>query len=156
QTAVRLAVGASQMQIVTQALVESVLLAVAGGVAGLLVAMGAARLLLTLAFSNVKFLPISTQPSPLVFAFAFGLALVTGVIFGAAPAWMATRTDPVEALRGSGRSTSDHSSHARTALLIVQATVSVVLVAGATMLGRSLSKLEQQDFGFQVRQRIRR
>ena len=97
-----------------------------------------------------QFLPISTQPSPLVLAFAFGLALLTGIIFGAAPAWFATRTDPVEALRGSGRSTSDHSSFARKALLVVQATLSVVLVAGATMLARSLNKLEHQDFGYQV------
>jgi predicted permease len=154
QTAVRLAVGATRMQIVTQALVESVLLALAGGIAGLLVAMGAARLLLALAFSNAQFLPISTRPSFVVLAFAFALALVTGVIFGAAPAWLATRTDPVDALRGSGRSTSDHSSFARTALLIVQATSSVVLVAGATMLARSLNKLEQQDFGYQVRNRV--
>jgi predicted permease len=154
QTAVRLAVGASRTQIVTQALIESVMLSVAGGIAGLLVAMAAARLLLALAFSNVKFLPISTQPSLLVVAFAFGLALLTGMIFGAAPAWLATRTDPVEALRGAGRGTSDHSSSARTALLIVQATLSVVLVAGATMLARSLSKLEQQDFGFQVQKRV--
>jgi predicted permease len=154
QTAIRLAVGASRTQIVTQALVESVLLSVAGGLAGLLVAMAAARLLLALAFSNVTFLPISTQPSLLVIAFTFSLALVTGIVFGAAPAWLATRTDPVDALRGSGRSTSDHSSYARTALLIVQATLSVVLVAGATMLARSLSKLEQQDFGFQVQNRI--
>ncbi|MCU1381759.1 MAG: efflux pump, inner rane subunit [Acidobacteria bacterium] len=154
QTAVRLAVGASRTQIVAQALVESVLLSVAGGIAGLLVAMGAARLLLALAFSNVTFLPISTTPSLLVIGFAFALALITGVIFGAAPAWLATRTDPVEALRGAGRGTSDHSSSARTALLIVQATLSVVLVAGATMLARSLSKLEQQDFGFQVQKRV--
>jgi predicted permease len=154
QTAVRLAVGATRMQIVTQALVESVLLALAGGLAGLLVAMGAARLLLALAFSNAQFLPISTRPSFVVLAFAFAVALVTGVIFGAAPAWLATRTDPVDALRGSGRSTSDHSSFARTALLIVQATSSVVLVAGATMLARSLNKLEQQDFGYQVRNRV--
>ncbi len=154
QTAVRLAVGASRLQIVTHALVESVLLAVAGGAAGLLVAMGAARLLLALAFTNVQFLPISTRPSLLVLAFAFGLALLTGVVFGAAPAWLATRTDPVDALRGSGRSTSDHSSFARTALLIVQATLSVVLVAGATMLGRSLSKIEQQDFGYQIQGRV--
>jgi len=153
QTAVRLAIGATRRQIVTQALVESVLLAVAGGIAGLLVAMGAARLLLALAFSNSQFLPISTRPSLLVLAFAFGLALLTGIIFGAAPAWLATRTDPVGALRGSGRSTSDHSSFARTALLIVQATLSVVLVAGATMLARSLNKLEHQDFGFQVQGR---
>jgi len=154
QTAVRLAVGASRTQIVAQALTESVLLAVAGGMAGLLVAMSAARLLLSLAFSNTQFLPISTRPSPLVLAFAFGLALITGIVFGAVPAWMATRTDPVEALRGSGRSTSDHSSFTRTALLIVQATLSVVLVAGATMLARSLSKLEEQDFGFAVQKRI--
>src|SRR5262249_42563140 len=87
QTAVRLAIGASRSQVITQALVESVMLAVAGGVAGLLVAMGAARLLLTLAFSTARFVPISTSPSPLVLAFAFGLALVTGVAFGAAPAW---------------------------------------------------------------------
>jgi predicted permease len=154
QTAVRLAVGASRAQIVTQALIESVLLSIAGGVAGLLVAMGAARLLLALAFSDVTFLPISTQPSLLVVAFAFGLALVTGIVFGAAPAWLATRTDPVEALRGAGRGTSDRSSATRTALLIVQATLSVVLVAGATMLARSLSKLEQQDFGYQVQKRV--
>jgi predicted permease len=154
QTAVRLAIGATRTQIVTQALVESVLLAVAGGIAGLLVAMGAARLLLALAFSNAQFLPISTRPSVLVLLFAFGLALVTGIVFGAAPAWFATRTDPVDALRGSGRSTTDHSSLARTALLIVQATLSVVLVAGATMLARSLTKLEHQDFGYQVKDRV--
>ena len=154
QTAVRLAVGASRRQIVTQALVESVLLAVAGGIAGLLVAMGAAQLLLSLAFTESHFMPISTRPSPVVLAFAVGLALVTGVIFGAAPAWFATRTDPVDALRGSGRSTNDHSSLARKALLIVQATLSVVLVAGATMLARSLNNLERQDFGFQVQGRV--
>ena len=76
---------------------------------------------------------------------------MTGVIFGAAPAWFATRTDPVDALRGSGRAHGDHSSLARTALLVVQATLSVVLVAGATMLARSLSKLEHQDFGYRCR-----
>jgi len=142
------------VQIVSQALVESILLAVAGAVAGLFVAMGAARLLLSLAFSSAQFLPISPRPSLLVLAFAFGVALLTGMIFGAAPAWFATRTDPVDALRGSGRSTSDHSSLARKALLVVQATLSVVLVAGATMLARSLSKLEGQDFGYQVQGRV--
>ncbi|HEY2149653.1 MAG TPA: ABC transporter permease [Vicinamibacterales bacterium] len=154
QTAVRLAVGASRAQIVTQALIESVLLAVLGGVAGLAVAMSAARLLLSLAFSSAKFLPISTQPSFLVLGFAFGLALITGIVFGAAPAWFATRTNPVEALRGSGRSTGDHSSFTRTALLIVQATLSVVLIAGSTMLARSLNNLENQDFGYQVKGRV--
>jgi len=154
QTAVRLAVGATPRQIVTQALTESVLLAIGGGIVGLLVAMAAARLLLALAFRSSHFLPISTAPSLVVLAFAFGLALVTGIIFGAAPAWLATRTDPAEALRGSGRGTRDRSSFARKALLVVQATLSLVLVAGATMLARSLNKLENQDFGYQVEGRV--
>ena len=154
QTALRLALGATRRQIVGQALVESVLLAIAGGIAGLVVAVAAAHLLLTLAFHGASFLPISVIPSPLVLVFAFAVALLTGVIFGAAPAWFATRTDPVEALRGSGRSTSDQSSFARIALLITQAALSVVLVAGATMLARSLNKLEHQDFGFRTDGRV--
>jgi predicted permease len=154
QTAVRLAMGASRRQIVTQALVESVILAIAGGIVGLFVAIGAARLLLALAFAGTTFLPIDTNPSPLVLAFTFAVALVTGIVFGAAPAWFATRTDPIDALRGAGRSTGDRSSFARTTLLVVQATLSVVLVAGSTMLARSLGNLENQDFGFELPGRI--
>jgi len=154
QTAVRMAVGATARQIVTQALLESVLLAIGGGLIGLLVAIGAARLLLALAFHSAHFLPISATPSFAALGFAFALALATGMIFGAAPAWLATRTDPAEALHGSSRGSSDRPSTARSALLIVQATVSVVLVAGATMLGRSLNKLEHQDFGYKVEGRV--
>jgi len=154
QTAVRLAVGATARQIVSQALLESILLAIGGGLVGLIVAMAAGRLLLALAFHSAHFLPISATPSFAALGFAFALALVTGLIFGAAPAWLATRTDPAEALHGSGRGNSDRSSVARKALLIVQATVSVVLVAGATMLGRSLNKLEHQDFGYEVQGRV--
>ncbi len=150
QTAVRLAVGASRRDIIIQALTESILLAIMGGVAGLVVAIGAAKLLVTLAFSDSKFIPISIMPNLMILGFAFAIALVTGIIFGSAPAWFATRTDPAEALRGSARSTADHSSFTRKALLVVQATLSVVLVAGATMLTRSLNKLEHQDFGYQV------
>jgi predicted permease len=154
QTAIRLAVGATPREIIGQALTESVMLAVGGGIVGLLVAMAAARLLLALAFHSAHFLPISATPSLMVLAFAFGLALLTGIIFGAAPAWIATRTDPAEALRGTGRGTKDRSSFTRKALLVAQATMSVVLVAGATMLARSLNKLEQQDFGFRVAGRV--
>ncbi len=154
QTALRLAVGANRGQIIGQALVEAIVLAIAGGVAGLVVAVLAARLLLNLAFRSSHFLPISTLPSPVVLAFAFTVALLTGIIFGAAPAWFATRTDPVEALRGAGRSTRDQSSFARKALLVVQVALSVVLVAGATMLGRSLNKLEHQEFGFRTDGRV--
>jgi predicted permease len=154
QTALRMAIGATPRQVITQALTESVLLAIAGGILGLIFAFVAARLLLAMAFRSAKFLPISAMPSLMVLAFAFALALLTGIIFGAAPAWFATRTDPAEALRGAGRGTTDRSSFSRKALLVVQAAVSIILVAGATMLGRSLNKLEHQDFGFQVPGRV--
>jgi predicted permease len=150
QTAVRLAIGASRRQIVMQALTESIVLAVGGSIAGLAVASAAARLLLTLAFRSAHFLPISVAPSPFVLGFAMGLALLTGILFGAAPAWFATRIDPADALRGSGRSTANRSSLATKSLLVIQAALSVVLVAGATMLARSLSNLEHQDFGYEV------
>jgi predicted permease len=154
QTALRLALGATRRQIIAQALTESVTLAIAGGVAGLVVAVAASRLLLALAFQSAHFLPISTAPSLVVLAFAFGVALITGIIFGAAPAWLATRTNPADALRGAGRSTGDQASFARKGLLIVQAAVSVVLVAGSTMLARSLNKLEHQDLGYEVKSRV--
>lgn len=154
QTAIRLAVGASRREIITEALVESLVLGVGGAIAGLFVAMVAARLLLSLTFVGASNLPIVTTPSPLVLAFATGLALLTGLLFGAAPAWFATRTDPIEALRGAGRTAGDRASFARKALLVVQAALSVVLVAGSTMLGRSLGNLEGQDFAFERDNRV--
>jgi predicted permease len=154
QTSIRLALGASRRTIVVQALVESILLAVAGGIAGLVVAIATARLLVALAFAGATFLPIETHPSPLVLGFSFALALLTGLVFGAAPAWFATRTNPIDALRGSGRTTGDRSSLARKSLLVVQATLSVVLVAGSTMLARSLNNLENQDFGYETAGRV--
>ncbi len=154
QTALRLAVGATRRQIVLQALTESALLALGGGVAGLIVAMGAARLLLSLAFSAAKFLPVSVLPSLPVLGFACAISLLTALIFGAAPAWFVTRTDPAEVLRAQGRGSTDRSSSASKILLIVQAMLSVVLVAGAIMLSRSLNNLEHQDFGYQLQGRV--
>jgi predicted permease len=130
------------------------MLAVAGAIAGLVVSVGAARLLLSLAFAGATTVPIETMPSPMVLAFATSLAVVTGVLFGAAPAWFATRTDPIDALRGAGRTIGDRSSVARTTLLVLQATVSVVLVAGSTLLARSLGNLEGQDFGYEIPGRV--
>ena len=154
QTAIRVAMGATRRQIVMQALTESVLLAIGGCIAGLAIAAAAARLLLYLAFQHARFLPIGAAPSLPVLAVSFAVSLATGVIFGAAPAWFAARTDPAEALRGSGRVITGHSSFASQALLAVQACLSVVLVAGSTMLARSLDRLENQDFGFKVNGRV--
>jgi len=154
QTAIRLAVGASRSRIIAQSLAESVLLAVGGGVAGLAVAFGAGRLLIALAFREGDAMPISAEPSVPVLLFALALSLLTGIIFGVGPAWFATHANPVEALRGSGRSTRDGSSFPRRALLVAQATISVVLVAGSVMLARSLTNLERQDLGLQTSNRV--
>jgi predicted permease len=148
QTSIRLAMGASRSRLISQSLVESVVLAVAGGAAGLCVAWAAGQMLIRLAFQNASYLPFSTTPSIPVLAFAFALSLLTGVIFGLAPAWLATRRDPADALRGANRSTRDHSALPQKALLVMQAALSVVLVAGAMLLSRSLGNLEKQDLGF--------
>ena len=79
------------------------------------------------------------------------LSLVTGVIFGTAPAWLTSHADPAEALRGANRSTRDTSSLSQKILVIVQATLSVVLLAGAGLLTRSLQNLQHQDLGLRNR-----
>src|SRR2546428_3344802 len=90
QTAVRLAVGATPRQIVAQALTESVLLAIGGGIVGLLGALAGARFLRAPAFHTSPFLPTSTAPSPVAPPFTIPLAPVTALTFAAAPAWPAT------------------------------------------------------------------
>ncbi len=150
ETSIRLALGASRARLAAQSLAEAMLLAAGGGLAGLLVAYGAEKMLAALAFHQATYLPFRTTPSVPVLAFALGVSALTGLLFGAGPAWLAARRDPVEALRGANRSTRDHSSLARTALLVVQAALSVALVAGAVLLTRSLSNLERQDLGFRT------
>lgn len=149
QTSIRLALGASRSRIVSQSLAESIVLAVGGGIIGIFVAFAAEKLIISLAFHEGNQLPFNATPSIPALAFAMGLSIVTGLIFGAAPAWLATRRAPVEALRGANRTTrGDHASISRRILLVVQAALSVALVAGATMLTRSLANLEHQNFGF--------
>jgi len=147
QTAVRAALGASRNRLVRRALVECILLAVFGGFAGLFVAWGGARLILHVAFQQN---PISIDPSPsfVVMGFAFAVSLLTGLLFGVAPAWLAARADPIDALRGANRSTGRHTTLAQNGLVVGQAAVSVVLLSAAGLLILSLQKLEQQRFGF--------
>ena len=147
QTAIRAALGASRNHLVRRALVECVLLAIVGGFAGVLVAWGGARLILHFAFRQN---PISIDPSPslVVIGFAFAASLLTGLLFGVAPAWLAARADPIEALRGANRSTGRHTTLAQKGLVVGQAAVSVVLLCAAGLLILSLRKLERQHFGF--------
>jgi macrolide transport system ATP-binding/permease protein len=149
QTAIRVALGASRGRIIRQTLTESVLLASLGGVVGLFVAFVGTRAILLLAFRGAHYIPISPAPSLPVLGFAFLLAIVTGVVFGVAPAWITSRADPADALRGAGRSTRDRSSLPRKALVVVQVALSAVLLIGAGLLTETLRNLQNQRFGFQ-------
>lgn len=147
ETSIRMALGAQRATIIRQMLTESVLLSLLGGLAGLGVAYGGTRLLLSLAFPNASAMPVHASPSPLVLLFAFGLSLLTGLIFGVAPAWMTSHCEPAEALRGSNRSTKDGASLLQRSLVVLQAALSLVLLVGAGLLTKSLNQLEHQDFG---------
>ncbi len=154
QTSVRLALGASRKRLIRQSLTESLVLSVLGGIAGLAVAYLGVKAIVAIAFHGARYVPIDAAPSLPVLAFAFTLSLVTGMIFGTAPAWFTSHADPAEALRGANRSTRDTSSLSQKILVIVQATVSVVLLAGAGLLTRSLQKLQHQDLGYQTDHRV--
>jgi predicted permease len=158
QTAVRVALGASRTRLVRKALVESVVLAVIGGAAGIAVAYAGARLILHLAFKAEAGVPVNATPSMPVLLFALGISVVTGAAFGLAPAWMSAQAEPVEAMRGANRTVGGRRgvfgmAGAQKTLVIVQAAVSLVLLSAAAMLGQSLRNLEGQDFGFEPGQR---
>ena len=151
QTSIRMALGASRHRLVRKALVESVLLAVTGGVLGIAVAYAGTRLILYLAFEAGhadNYVPVSASPSWPVLLFALGISLLTGILFGVAPAWTTSHADPVEALRGANRAVSGRGSWAQKSLVIGQAAMSIVLLSAAALLGKSLRNLEHQDFGF--------
>jgi predicted permease len=152
QIAVLTALGASRTRLVQRALVECVLLALLGGAAGLVVAWGGAELILRLAFQHDP-ISISASPSPVVMAFAFAASLLTGLLFGVAPAWLAAHADPIEALRGAHRSTGRHTTFAQKGLVVAQAAVSVVLLCAAGFLILSLHKLQHRHFGFEAAHR---
>jgi predicted permease len=154
QTSVRLALGASRRRLIRQSLTESIVLSVLGGAAGVAIAYLGVKVIVALAFHTAHFVPIDATPSLPILAFAFGLSLVTGALFGTAPAWLTSHADPAEALRGANRSTRDRSSLPQKTLVVVQATLSIVLLAGAGLLIRSLQKMERQDFGFETDHRV--
>ena len=154
ETAVRAALGAPRARLIRQVITESVLLAVIGGAAGAYVAYAGARTILLVAFRGSHFVPIDARPSLAVLGFAFLLSLATGVIFGAAPAWITSRSDPAEALHGAGRSTRDRSSLPQRSLVVLQVALSAILLVGAGLLTRSLRNLQNQNFGFETQGRL--
>ncbi len=152
QTSVRSALGAARSTLVRQALTESVVLALMGGIAGIAIAFAGTRMILALAFGN-EYVPIHATPSLPVLAFAFGVSLLTGILFGIAPAWMTANTDPVEALRGANRSTGRNAAWGQKFLVVTQAALSLTLLCAAGLLIRSLNNMQHQDFGFDTTNR---
>jgi len=94
--------------------------------------------------------PINASPSLPVLLFTLGTSILTGIIFGIAPAWMTSHADPIEALRGANRSVGGGRSWAQRSLVIAQAAMSLVLLSAAALLGQSLRNLEHQNFGFET------
>jgi predicted permease len=156
QTSLSMALGARASRLVTQAFTESILLSLIGGAVGLIVAFACTRLILHFAFppsAGTLGIPIDAAPSMPVLLFTFGVSLVTGAAFGIAPAWMATRADPIEALRGADRSTTRRDLFSRKTLVVLQAALSLVLLSSSGLLTLALHNLENQSFGFEQARR---
>ena len=142
ELSIRSALGAQRSRIVRQLLTENVLLSGMGGLLGLALSYLGAHALLALAFPNQHNMPVSASPSPMVIGFAFVLSLVTGIAFGLAPALMAARTQPAEALRSNARTTAHGASFLQRALVVLQAALSLVLLVAAGLFAQSLNRAQ--------------
>jgi len=151
-TSVRTALGAPRSRQIVQVLTESAVLASFGGIVGVWFAFWCTRLILRLAFQN-QHVAISATPSLPVLGFTFGVSLLTGILFGVAPAWLTAHADPADALRGAHRSTTQGAGWTQKSLVVVQAALSLVLLCAAGLLTQSLRNMQHQDFGFDIANR---
>jgi predicted permease len=154
RTSLQMAIGATRGRIIRSQLTETVLLSVLGGIAGLALAYLASRAMVMLAFRGAQVVPVSASPSWPVLGFTFLVSLQTGIVFGVGPAWLASRSDPAEALHGATRSTQDGSALPQKSLVVLQAALSLVLLTVAGLLTQSLRNLQNQPYGFEREGRI--
>lgn len=154
EVAIRAALGASRWRVMRQLLTESLLLSVVGGVAGLLVAYwGVHGLVAALPDNQISALPFlkSLHLDARILGFSFGLSLLTGLIFGLAPALQSSRPDLNEVLKEGGRNSSGGAGHRlRGALVISEIALAVVLLVGAGLMMKSLLRLLQTNVGFKT------
>ncbi|MBZ5728652.1 MAG: ABC transporter permease [Acidobacteriia bacterium] len=148
ELAVRAALGAGGWRIARQLLTESLLLSLAGGAAGVLLAVWGTAALASLGPRQIPRVN-EIRIDGTVLAFAFAVSLAAGVLFGLAPAWRASRIDLNEALKGLGKSTEGRARHGlRNALVTAELALAFVLVVGAGLLGKSFLRLMQVDPGY--------
>jgi putative ABC transport system permease protein len=144
---IRAALGASRVRVVRQLMIESLLLSLCGGLAGLLLAVWGTDALMALAPTDFPRLT-ETSFDGRVLAFTLAISLVTGTLFGLAPAWRASRTELTETLKDSARGTSASGNRFRHVLIIAQVAVAFCLLIGAGLLIKSFWQLKQVDPGF--------
>jgi putative ABC transport system permease protein len=152
EMAVRSALGASRARIMRQLLTESVLLALGGGLLGLLLAWSSLEALL-------RFLPADLPRlgeiavNPQVLAFAFAVSLLTGIVFGLAPAWQAAKIELSETLKDGARGASAGSGKARLrgALVVAEVALALVLLVSAGLLLQTFRQLQRVNLGFDAR-----
>jgi predicted permease len=150
EIAVRLALGAGRGRIVSQLLVESLILSIAGGVSGLLVAMWMDRALLRFVPSSIN-LSLETSPDARILLFALGVSLVTGLAFGLIPALQSTRPQLAGTLKDqAGSITSGTTVRLRKALVAAQVALSLLLLIGSGLFIHSLQNLKNLDPGFRA------
>ena len=149
EIAIRTALGAGRARIVRQLVTEALVLAGVGGAVGLLFAIWGAEALLALAPAELLGLE-SVRADWRVLGFALGVSLVTGLVFGLAPAVHATKVDVDEAMKsgGSRGASESRTRRLREMFVVVQVALSLVLLVGSCLLVRSLLRLRSVDPGF--------
>jgi putative ABC transport system permease protein len=147
ELAIRSAMGAGRSRLVLQMIAESLLLALAGGAAGVLLAYLAIAPIQTLGATSIPRVADITLDRT-VLAFAFVVTIATGFVFGLAPAWQAARGGVGAVLKESGRSTGARGHRMRGALLVAEVALSLVLLVGAALLIRSFARLTNINPGF--------
>ncbi|MDQ3488603.1 MAG: ABC transporter permease [Acidobacteriota bacterium] len=150
EIAVRLAIGASRRRIVRQMLSESLLIAGLGALGGIFLAQWISRSLVLFLSTSNNMLFVDLSPDWRVYAFITAVAVFACLLFGLSPALKATGTSPTQTMQAGGRSSTDsHERFAlRRALVVVQVALSMVLIVGAMLFGRSLRNLATVDPGF--------
>ena len=150
EVAVRLAIGAGRGRLVRQMLTESTVLALAGGVAALLLAGWLARMIARFQPPLPIDLGLDIQPDWRVLVFTLAAAVATGVVFGLAPAMRASRPDLVPALKDTdgGDQTRTRTIELRDALVVAQVALSLVLMVTGTLMARSLGAGQRVDLGY--------
>ena len=147
EMAIRAALGAAGSRLARQLITESVLLALIGGAAGAALAAAGVSILLALAPQDIPRLA-TVRVDSAALAFTFLLSLLTGVLFGLAPAWYVRRTDPEQVLRQGGEKMEAGGHVVRDSFVVAQVALSLVLLVGAGLLAESFLRLQRTATGF--------